>query len=103
MLDTKGVLRHMGNTLHRVDAAWDQRSFAQSMPSESSPGEQSPQRSKDASAAPKPDWADGLRQLYDSVVDEPLPDTFKDLLEQLDEETSNDDGCEADGSDGGHG
>ena len=32
-----------------------------------------------------PDWADGLRQLYDSVVDEPIPDSFKDLLAQLDE------------------
>jgi hypothetical protein len=34
--------------------------------------------------AGKPEWADGLRQLYDSVVDEPLPDTFKDLLAKLD-------------------
>lgn len=32
----------------------------------------------------KPEWADGLRQLYDSVVDEPLPDNFKDLLAKLD-------------------
>lgn len=31
-----------------------------------------------------PGWANGLRQLYDSVVDEPLPDTFKDLLSKLD-------------------
>ena len=31
-----------------------------------------------------PEWATGLRQLYDSVVDEPLPDTFKDLLSKLD-------------------
>lgn len=31
-----------------------------------------------------PEWTDGLRQLYDSVVDEPLPDSFKDLLDQLD-------------------
>jgi Anti-sigma factor NepR len=32
-----------------------------------------------------PDWADGLRQLYDAVVDEPLPDSFKDLLTKLDQ------------------
>jgi hypothetical protein len=32
-----------------------------------------------------PDWAIGLKQLYDSVVDEPLPDAFKDLLSRLDE------------------
>lgn len=31
-----------------------------------------------------PEWADGLKQLYDAVVDEPLPDAFKDLLDQLD-------------------
>lgn len=37
-----------------------------------------------------PDWANGLRQLYDSVVDEPLPDTFKDLLSKLDADSSDD-------------
>lgn len=31
-----------------------------------------------------PEWADGLKQLYDSVVEEALPDTFKDLLDRLD-------------------
>lgn len=31
-----------------------------------------------------PGWASGLRQLYDAVVDEPLPDSFKDLLSKLD-------------------
>ncbi len=31
-----------------------------------------------------PQWANGLRRLYDSVVDEPLPDSFKDLLAKLD-------------------
>jgi hypothetical protein len=34
--------------------------------------------------AGSPGWANGLRQLYDSVVDEPLPDNFKDLLSKLD-------------------
>ncbi|WP_249171834.1 NepR family anti-sigma factor [Erythrobacter sp. JK5] len=33
-----------------------------------------------------PDWADGLKQLYDAVVEEPLPDAFKDLLDKLDED-----------------
>ena len=32
-----------------------------------------------------PDWAGGLRQLYDSVVEEPIPDAFKDLLDRLDD------------------
>lgn len=31
-----------------------------------------------------PEWATGLRQLYDSVVEEPLPDAFKDLLSRMD-------------------
>lgn len=31
-----------------------------------------------------PGWASGLRQLYDSVLDEPLPDNFKDLISKLD-------------------
>lgn len=31
-----------------------------------------------------PDWAVGLRQLYDSVVEEPLPDSFAELLDRLD-------------------
>ncbi len=33
----------------------------------------------------QPGWARGLRQLYNSVLDEPLPDQFTDLLKQLDE------------------
>ncbi len=33
-----------------------------------------------------PEWARGLRQLYDSVVEEPLPDSFKDLLAKLDDD-----------------
>lgn len=32
----------------------------------------------------EPGWAAGLRQLYNSVVDEPLPDSFDDLLRKLD-------------------
>lgn len=40
-------------------------------------GSGSPQRA--------PEWADGLKQLYDSVVEEDLPDSFKDLLARLDE------------------
>lgn len=37
----------------------------------------------------KPDWADGLRALYDAVVEEPLPDSFKDLLNRLDDPSAN--------------
>jgi hypothetical protein len=31
-----------------------------------------------------PEWAAGLKRLYDSVVDEPLPDAFTELLNKLD-------------------
>lgn len=33
----------------------------------------------------EPEWASGLKRLYDSVVDEPLPDSFKNLLSKLDD------------------
>ena len=33
----------------------------------------------------KPVWAEGLRRMYDEVVDETLPDDFVDLLSKLDE------------------
>lgn len=36
-------------------------------------------------AADAPAWTQGLKQLYDSVLDEPLPDSFKDLLDAFDE------------------
>jgi len=39
---------------------------------------------KDGKTTQNPGWTTGLRQLYDSVVDEPLPDSFKDLLSKLD-------------------
>ena len=32
----------------------------------------------------RPEWADGLRQIYDSVLNEPLPDSFTELLAKLD-------------------
>lgn len=37
-----------------------------------------------AAIKPEPEWAPGLRQLYASVLDEPLPDALQDLLDRLD-------------------
>lgn len=34
-----------------------------------------------------PGWTNGLRQLYDQVVDEDLPDSFRDLLARLDDKS----------------
>ena len=43
-----------------------------------------PGRSKEATRKDQPEWANGLKRLYDSVVEEDIPDSFKDLLSQLD-------------------
>ena len=44
---------------------------------------QKDERQKDERQS-NPEWTDGLRELYDSVVDEPIPDSFMDLLSKLD-------------------
>ena len=41
-------------------------------------------KSADRKARSKPVWAEGLRRMYDEVVDENLPDDFVDLLKKLD-------------------
>ena len=40
---------------------------------------------KDHGSARGPEWTSGLKQLYDAVVEEPIPDAFKDLLSRLDD------------------
>lgn len=45
-------------------------------------------RRRSASRAKSPEWADGLRRLYDSVVEEPLPDSFAKLLDKLDDDAN---------------
>lgn len=42
-------------------------------------------RAKDHGKDRGPEWKSGLKQLYDSVVEEPIPDAFKDLLSRLDD------------------
>lgn len=60
-------LKHVGNTRKETDNV-------------------TPFRQKsDQQADNAPGWADGLRKLYDSVVEEPLPDSFDDLLKKLDQ------------------
>lgn len=57
------------------------------MNSDTTPARTSGRETKDIERkrTDSPDWANGLRRLYDSVVDEPLPDSFKDLLSKLDD------------------
>lgn len=38
----------------------------------------------------KTNWAGSLRKMYDDTVDEPLPDSFTDLLDKLDQAASKD-------------
>lgn len=58
--------------------------FALSQPKGMDDRKRKPGRSASARNAKEPGWADGLRQLYNSVVHEPLPDSFDDLLKKLD-------------------
>lgn len=41
-------------------------------------------RPKDGARPRDPEWAAGLKRLYNSVVEEPLPDAFTELLKKLD-------------------
>jgi hypothetical protein len=62
--------------------------FALSQPTGRNDRKRAPKRPSKASDvardAKEPGWAEGLRQLYNSVVHEPLPDSFDDLLKKLD-------------------
>lgn len=51
----------------------------------SSNSELPPDRPAERKSRPKPVWAEGLRRMYDEVVDEKLPDDFVDLLKKLDQ------------------
>lgn len=41
--------------------------------------------SSDSQKTPQPEWALGLKRLYNSVIEEPLPDSFADLIAKLDD------------------
>ncbi|MCB2047381.1 MAG: hypothetical protein KDE32_04045 [Novosphingobium sp.] len=50
---------------------------------------QSPGLPPDSRRDGKPGWADELKKIYNSVVDEPLPGSFEDLLKKLDDADDN--------------
>jgi hypothetical protein len=61
------------------------REFALAQPSGSDKaGRGRKQTIGSAPPADQPGWVQGLRQLYNSVLNEPLPDSFDDLLRKLD-------------------
>lgn len=49
--------------------------------------ESTPARGKAQPPKARPVWAEGLRRMYDDVVDEQLPDDFLALLKQLDDDS----------------
>ena len=51
------------------------------------PAVQPKPKSGSSEKAARPGWTHGLRQLYDQVVEEELPDSFQDLLARLDEDS----------------
>jgi hypothetical protein len=53
-----------------------------------------------ASPARKPAWAKDLRTLYNAVVEEPLPDSFLDLIARFDDDADDTGGNSAPEGDG---
>lgn len=53
----------------------------------SSNSDQSSAKGKTRASRAKPVWAEGLRRMYDEVVDENLPDDFLNLLKKLDHDS----------------
>ena len=51
------------------------------------PGSRAGVKSATQQQSEMPGWTNGLRQLYDQVVDEDLPDSFRDLLARLDDQS----------------
>lgn len=45
-----------------------------------------PRSKGDGNKEGDPEWTAGLKRLYDSVLDEPLPESFTDLLAKLDKD-----------------
>lgn len=69
------------------------------MSSDKSP-DQKHKAGRNAPAAPAhqaPAWADSLKHLYKTIVEEPLPDSFQDLLDQLDDDESDKKGASDNG------
>lgn len=59
----------------------------QALQSRPDPARGSPNAKRSKANGEMPGWTSGLRQLYDQVVDEDLPDSFHDLLARLDDKS----------------
>jgi len=79
-------MRPVAKQSHGFTRGSFQGASRQRMTSEKTKGKPKKGKSQDQMKG-GPEWATGLKQLYDSVVDEPIPDSFKDLLTKLDSGT----------------
>lgn len=61
-----------------------EREFELNQPKRNGNPGKAPKRPPKVPGDGEPGWAGGLKKLYNSVVDEPLPDSFKELLKKLD-------------------
>jgi hypothetical protein len=80
----KGAARPSGRVINDLGTGTSHTEMTQEKaPEKASPAMQ-PETTRN-SRKPKPEWTQGLRQLYDSVLNESLPDSFADLISKLDE------------------
>ena len=55
-------------------------------PADPKPGTKPASKAASSPRPPAPEWAEALRDLYQGVVEEPLPPALADLIARLDEE-----------------
>ena len=76
---------------HRIERGWANLHFMADKPKDpraahAAKGKKKPAGDKGKRDPNEPNWTEGLKRLYDSVVDEPLPESFRELLAKLDSE-----------------
>jgi len=77
--------------LQMIERGWADLHFMADKPKDTraahaAKGKKKPGGDKGKKDTSEPDWTKGLKKLYDSVLDEPLPDSFRELLAKLDSE-----------------
>ena len=77
--------------LHKIERGWANLHFMADKPKDTraahaAKGKKDVAGDKGKKNPGEPDWTEGLKRLYDSVVDEPLPESFRELLAKLDSE-----------------
>ncbi len=88
MQDRKPVIAKEEARQQAVETTLDISTWQGSNSAVSSNSDSSSPKNPDRKARTKPVWAEGLRRMYDEVVDEQLPDDFVDLLKKLDQNSA---------------